>query len=780
MLALDSSIGCIVASEPDVLALYRSEPLLAAKVAGTKPESREAYVCAIRKNSRAQVYVALVSDNKRIFVYTRSGEPDAEDNYDGTLREALEFTRSMGFDPALVNLNYGAAMREVVLRDIKILRPPGSKVHTFLKHGLADTRPPAATITPAAHKKPSPVASPVVSKETTTIAAAVVVAVAAEPVQPSDGQELAALRGALSRMTGENRLQHERASQEAASLREKLAKALSDSEREREQLAQVRADLLIGQNAQEKAFDEALGNLKGELKTLTAARDAHSMTVQELSTLRQAADAELAAEREDGSRVASERDALAQRIEAVEATSSDLASLRREVAMLSGERDEAKQREHKLAAESAAYAEALSNLKGELGTLAAVRDTQSVTVQELSALRQAADAELATAREDRFRLSAERDALALRIEAIEATSCDLVSLQREVAQLSGERDEANLRELGLAAESAARAEALSAAREEIAELVLKRAATQKRAEQLAEENGISIAESEALHGELVTLSAQREAALRRADMLERESLARGAELESLRGELAALAAEREMLRKRGESPLAEETTDAQPAISRLRPEAVEFPEAREWISWPAAGKPPEVAKELREAPGPIPQWQPNAEFEENAAAAPLAKLPEPPLFSDPDDDFFPSEEALAACPGRFLLQAGLTAIEYGSPEDVEELHQSVNLAHLSPEGKGQESCQGYICCLGKAGSRQVFAALFGTKSGRTWVYLPEVQPGDGPEYDSAVRGAIDFAEAVGFIMEPVQLGTARRQHNKAVTHCPVLKCADLK
>ena len=142
---------------------------------------------------------------------------------------------------------------------------------------------------------------------------------------------------------------------------------------------------------------------------------------------------------------------------------------------------------------------------------------------------------------------------------------------------------------------------------------------------------------------------------------------------------------------------------------------------------------------------------------------------------DADDDFFPAGEEPEGGPGRFLLQTGLTAIDYASPADVVELHQSINLAQLSPEGKQPASCQGYVCCLRTTGAvLRVMVALFGAQSGRTWVYLPEIQPEDQPAYRNTVTAAISFAEEVGFIMEPVQLGP------EAVMGCKVLRRADQK
>jgi len=141
------------------------------------------------------------------------------------------------------------------------------------------------------------------------------------------------------------------------------------------------------------------------------------------------------------------------------------------------------------------------------------------------------------------------------------------------------------------------------------------------------------------------------------------------------------------------------------------------------------------------------------------------------FFSASDDD---------STPVRFHLEPELQAIEYLSPDDVLELHHSINSAYLSPEGMGQESCQGYICCLKKGGETEVFAAIHGTQSGRTRVYLPEGQPQDADAYARTLRGAISFAEEVGLMMEPVLLDSSDKSRKERLKRCPALRMAEKK
>lgn len=800
MLALDSTIGCIEATEPDILALYRSAPITTAGADDAKHETREAFVCAIRKKTRAHVYVALVVDNKRIFVYTKPGEPDTESDYNGTLQEALGFARSMGFSPERVDLNYSAAMREVVVRNLKILRPPGSKVKALLRHGVADAptlgnakkqaaakrhSPPAPPTASVASTVESPVKStapptivlptaspvalvvapPATSNTTTASSPLAVLAAAGGPDQSSgENEELAALREALSRMADENNALQKRVAKEQASLQEKLTRALSDSEQVKKQLATLKAEFANDLTAREEAYTEALSQVKNDLEIISAARNDQSVKLQELSALHRSTAAQLAAAGEERSKLSSEKDALALRLEALAATSPDLAALQRETAVLSGQRDEANRRDMKHTAESAARAEALTAAHEEIASLTLGRDAARQRAELLAADNGTSAAERKALQPQIEKLGIERDAALQRAELVAAEN------------------------VSSTAKSAAERKALQA---EIKKLGAARDAAQQRAELVAVENEASLAEREALQGEIATLAAQREEALLRAEGLERQQTVRTAEVETLRAEVAALIAERKITQEQGEGLNFSGQTRAAEAAGETRTRCAEpakrfqlqgsesHAESRRTVqgftSPPAAESLAGIAQQPVEEQAATPPWQSNARADwYDAPASP--EMPQEQFFSDSEDaDFFGSPDESDSCPGRFLLNAALSAIEYTSPDDVVELHQSINLAYLSPEGKGQESCKGYICCLKKTGTRQVFAALCGGKSGRTWVYLPEMQPVDDATYASAIRGAISFAEGVGFMMEPVDLRQARGQRDEAVMRCPVLK-----
>ena len=175
---------------------------------------------------------------------------------------------------------------------------------------------------------------------------------------------------------------------------------------------------------------------------------------------------------------------------------------------------------------------------------------------------------------------------------------------------------------------------------------------------------------------------------------------------------------------------------------------------------------------------PSENFSSTAQSAEFTASAPTIAATDFPPLGELNNDFFCAASNDDDAPARFLLSSDMTAIECLSLDEVVELHQSINNANLSPAGKGQESCRGYICGLKKGASMRVYAAIFGTQSGRTSVYIPEVQPDDDQSYSRTVRGAISFAEEVGLMMEQVKLGASPNKQRDSLTRCPVLRSAE--
>lgn len=778
MFVLDSAIGCIAASESEVLDLYRSLPTVMS-AAGSKPASMEAYVCAIKEKAGTRVYLALVADNRKIYVYTKPGKSDSDEGYQHTVEEALSLTKSMGFFPEPVTLSYGPAMREVVVRNIKIFRPRGSKVGLLLKNGLpgAPTLPNAKTPQPAQTQTavifplaPSlitpaiPVASPTPSIPVAVPSPSITV------VQPASSIPLA---------------------QPTPSVR--VAPPTPQS-------PPVAAHVSTPPGRQETPdWDErvkaasAISELQYELRVVVTEKDAQLVQLQQLSALHQITAAELAGVKNECARVTAERDTLVQvgeQLESVsiersavadklqelaakhQAATTELVSARQECARLTEERD------------------ALSQVKKELEAVATERDVAAGKLQELSERQQAATTELIAAQELSARLTEERDALKLSAHGAEQASSESASLQKKVAALSKQVDQASHRNIELTAECAALAERAAKTDEVAKTLAAERDAAVERIEHLRAETGSLCSQKDALRSELASLRADKEAALLRIGVLEQQSLAVEVEMSALRNKVELLADEREILlgenrelTRIADATIAAATSDMEHTAAAGRVEV-----AKPWLTPDQMAAPDEATGTASAAERfQLPEFQdlnfPALDTGDATSAPALQAVQFPAVADKPMEfsaladlhDFFPAGLDDEASPGRFLLNAGLKSIEYSCLDDVVELHQSINNAYLSPDGKGQESCRGYICSLKKGTSMQVFAALLGIQSGRTSVYVPEVQPEDEQSYARAIRGAISFAEEVGLMMEPVKLGASSLQQQECLTRCPVLR-----
>lgn len=855
MLVLDSTIGCIETSGADVLDLYSSIPAIIISEAGPRPSSMEAFVCAIKEKTRVKVYLALVADNRRIYVYTKPGKPDSEDEYKATVREALAAATSMGFAPEPVDLSCSPAMKEVIVRNTKILRLPGSKVAgpRMLKHGLSGAPTLPSVATPKSETKPTPATSPTQPSVTPFIPVTPPIPVAIPVVAPmptptacreaadADQEMIAAsalseLQKELQEMRAEKDAQADQLQQltalhkvfavELGGAREECARLtaerdeLAHSKKELESVAtasDTEADKIQELTAQYQAATTELERAREEAKVAATERDAAAEKLQEqtawqlaltteLETARQDAkkaaterDAaaekfqeqgarqqtlttELEAAREDAKKAATERDAAAEKLQEQtarhQALTTELETAREDAKKAATERDAAAEKLQEQNARQQALTNELEVAREDARKAATERDAAAGKLQELTAQQLAATTELMSAREECARLTEEKDALLQTAPSAEQAASESVSLKKELGALSKKLEDANRRNADFTAEGAALADTVAKASEAVKKLTAERDKALKRVENLTAEQSSAGAQNEARSTELASVCAEKDAALSRVEELEQQKAGIESELDLLRKEVAVLTAERETLLEKSKewSRLGSASTDADHSTAPVRSESAEPSRGNERRDGSEGGLGFSSARaEEHFGGGGSQSFAPEAEAEsaqqpidwsgiQAADFTPLGELQDG-FFSAADDD---------SSPVRFTLQTKLRTIEYVSPDEVVDLQQSVNNAFLSPEGKGQENCEGYICGLRKGGARQVYVAIYGVKSERASVYVPEAQPEDDIAYARTIRGAISFAEEVGLMMESVKLDPASKKE-ECLKRCPVLK-----
>lgn len=123
----DPSISFVDIREPEVHEVYRSKSVVIP--AGIEYIHKcEAFLCSAKDGKGFRIYIALLDIVSRdILVYTPREQPADLSEYDLLKEEALSFLSIMGFSMEPINLKFSAAMRQVIIRDIRVMHPPAPK-----------------------------------------------------------------------------------------------------------------------------------------------------------------------------------------------------------------------------------------------------------------------------------------------------------------------------------------------------------------------------------------------------------------------------------------------------------------------------------------------------------------------------------------------------------------------------------------------------------------------------------------------------------------------------
>ncbi|GFO55880.1 hypothetical protein GMSM_28870 [Geomonas sp. Red276] len=832
MLALDSSIANIETSESEVLDLFQSQPL-PLNLNGSRPEPRVAYICAVKKNTNVQIYVALAGERGRNLVYTDSDCSVSENDYQGSLQEALGFAQSMGFAPERVNLNYSPAMRAVVVRNYKIFNLPGSKPERVLTKsspqaasaGSADTVQPLPSMAAAAEAavapssaraaKPSPM--PDLSREQAN-------QVAIAEVLVKIGKELDAMRserddlllrmqelsanhlGASAKvktLQSENERLASRlgevadaagkldtVSSELAAAREEASRLSRELDEVRQQQAALKAEHEAVQ-AEREALQAERGALQAEREALQAEREALQAENKGLKVDKAAFTEKLAVAEQESTRLAAERDALSQRTEelrqVVERTESELHETRAKVESVSGEMETERSRVQELEAK----VQGLESLLQEVNEGAASRETEIETVRaELAAViaerellveqeKESAGNKLEAARAKLKAVTAEKTASDQQVEKLEkkvaSQKGELDSLRAEVASLSEERETLAKREN----EQSAQLEALLARLDAVV-VPSGKAVPEELAPLSIHEAKANDPAPPPIHEAAAAAIAESEPSLQPsvpADMAEVEfppfdELELAARTGS-EGEAVEAVADQI---PEGESPVPHEAPAGHGTVEAAAvPAEAEPPKAAQPQPSPAQAEVKEPEQTMPERKAPDPQQDSiYSGWPETVATATFLAAPQASGFGF---DSFPSfsdddEEG----PGLFLLQKEMHDIELGIPDNLVALYKSFNVTQVAPDGKGPERCEGYICCVKRDGGLKVYALIVGLQTGTIGIYAPEHQPADEQSLSGTISGASEFFEQVGLMMEPLDISSPERRTGQ-ISGCPVLKVA---
>ncbi|RNC71360.1 MAG: hypothetical protein ED859_04205 [Desulfuromonadales bacterium] len=456
MFTLDSSLTCIEAHEPDVLDVHRSVEPVAVSIDDLSSVSCGACVCVIRGQDGIRAFVALEPVNKKAAYIYGSDRVIAEgESTTQLLEEGLAFAASLGFTMQEVNLRYSKALREVVIRDIRVIRTPVAMAESGMRVGGVPPPPlPKTKSDPRAGGGEGGKAE---------------VALAAKEPEESPARTAAEAALELERL----------AAQKAAAERETRERLRALKERI-EHLTAEQSERIAAYAAQEAALEAEVGRLSEEK---ARAGQAHAERVGQFTKQAELLRGEMASHGEKAS--------------------AGLAALKAEVELLKAEQRKAatgaEQEEERLHAEL----ERLSAERGEVerGAVARAEELERRIAELLAGraehTRQAA-ARIVELEAETRRIAEER------AREEQCAAADIAALEEEAGRLATERDAARKQAVERLALLVADAKFVVAEREAV-----ERAVSGVRGGEMAEALARAEAEAATLRREVVRLTAEK-------------------------------------------------------------------------------------------------------------------------------------------------------------------------------------------------------------------------------------------------------------------------------
>jgi hypothetical protein len=606
--------------------------------------------------------------------------------------------------------------------------------------------------------------------------------------------EVAAAEKLASLLAEAERLSAEKADAEIATLEEmKVAQAEVDrlnyeksavQEELAERLASIREEkkrLTDEKSAAEKASKKELDDARDEIERLTAEKTAAEATLAEkLASLRSDAES-LSAEKAIAGKAASKELAtareevaqLAEEINAVEkGLAEELALIRNERESLSAERAAAEKAAKKALAEAKAELEQLTAEKTDaeatsLEKLASVRSEAEKLSKEKMGFEMAAAQGLETARIEIARIADEKSA------AEAAFGEQLDSLRSEADKLARERDEA---EKNYEAEVASVKESLftmvGGITGGVKSLVEKLSYIQAESEKFLIKIG-AFAESENIETAMAQFNLKTEPVSRIQNVVDPRQVEREQELPTEEYSHKT-GVERRTVDKSTEKTVSEEkaTVETVPSM-KFEGGHLSVEKALAELNGPGQVQTLGIDSE-DDQKGPEFELQPQESVVmslEEAAEGIIASS----CTEDVPEDGFPelSADDDTCISTEFHIDKSMPSIDYGSMEDVVEVHQSLNVTRVTPEGYLAQNSKAYVCALKKRGGKSVYIGLHLTDNDQVLIYSPEKQPKSG-NLRKTIQDAIDFLETAGFLMDPVSLGNDTKSRAKVLGRIPVL------
>ena len=123
--AINPSLNHINIPVTCIDAFYRSTSEIPLPDARFRGRPCEAFICISKIEKAVKAYVAILDNGlKSVLVYTSDYEADNPGDYPKVTAQAEEFLKKMGFTMEQVNLEFSPAMKEVIIKGFRVMRPP--------------------------------------------------------------------------------------------------------------------------------------------------------------------------------------------------------------------------------------------------------------------------------------------------------------------------------------------------------------------------------------------------------------------------------------------------------------------------------------------------------------------------------------------------------------------------------------------------------------------------------------------------------------------------------
>ena len=114
-------------------------------------------------------------------------------------------------------------------------------------------------------------------------------------------------------------------------------------------------------------------------------------------------------------------------------------------------------------------------------------------------------------------------------------------------------------------------------------------------------------------------------------------------------------------------------------------------------------------------------------------------------------------------------------IDFKAPDEVVEVHQSINKALVSLEGFTPQNCSGNVIVMKAKEGLAVYIAIHLQMDQRVLIYSSKEQPQDEAGIRKLRLSALQFLELSGFMVDPVSLPSDPRKRQKILSDIPVLR-----